>query len=193
MLDRSLRIILPVLLVLTPFVAAGGDGSISSLQPPWKFMSFTSGEPRETEEIEGAWKLTNLQEIKIRNDLETSGIPSFYNWERMLRKLEHSIISVKVVCRRSAMVCLEALAIVNPDDVRSSSAPPRLEAKMNIWNIVEYSSQELLATYYDGCYNNAVTVNLASETAVKVGVAIDGSPCHMGFTNKTVVYELTDG
>ena len=37
---------------------AAGDGSISSLRPYAKFLSFLKGaEPREVEEIEGCWVL----------------------------------------------------------------------------------------------------------------------------------------
>jgi hypothetical protein len=173
---------------------AGGKGSISSLRPYAKFLSFLKrSEPREVEEIEGAWVLKNIDEIKLRSDLDNDPLYGQPRWNMQLQSLKHTINSVQVRCIRSAGKCYEAIASVNTDEIENSKAPPGLEAQINIWEIKDYNANQLIATYYDGCYNYTVTIDINQETALKVGVAIENSPCHRGFTNKTVVYELKGG
>ncbi len=187
-------IILFLLIVIAVSANAGGDGSILSLSSYAKFLSFLKGsEPREVEEIEGAWVLKNIDEIKLRTDLDNDPLFGRPRWNMQLRSLKHTINSVKVRCIRSTGKCYEAIASVNSDEIDNSKAPPELKADINVWDIKDYSANKLLATYYDGCYNYTVTIDTDRETALKVGIAIEDSPCHRGFTNKTVVYELEGG
>lgn len=190
----SYTIILFILILIAVSANAGGDGSISSLRPYAKFLSFLKGsEPREVEEIEGTWMLKNIDEIKLRADLDNDPLYGRPRWNMQLRSLKHTINSVKVRCIRSTGKCYEAVASVNPDEIDNSKAPPELKAHINVWEIKDYSANQLLATYYDGCYNYTVTIDTNRETVLKIGVATENSPCHRGFTNKTVVYELNGG
>ena len=134
-----------------------------------------------------------MEEIKLRSNLDNDPIYGRPRWNMQLRSLKRTINSVQVRCIKSAGKCYEAIASVNPDEIENSKAPPELKAQINIWKIKDYSADQIIATYYDGCYNYTVTIDINQETALRVGVAIENSPCHRGFTNKTVVYELKGG
>jgi len=190
----SYAMFLVALFVITIPADAGGNGSISSLRPHPKFLSFLKKPPlREIEEIEGTWILKNIDAIKLRADLGNNPLEGFPRWNRQLRSIKYSINSVQIRCMRSSNKCYEAIASVNTDEIKYSKAPPLLDARVNIWEIQDYSDSQIIATYDDGCYDYTVTISIHEETAQKVGIAPKNSACHRGFTNNTVVYELGGG
>jgi len=194
---RSLKLLssLTLLFILIfSFVSvyAAGDSSILSLKPYAKFLSFYEGEkPREIEEIEGTWALKNIDEIKLlpKFDDDELGLKK-RRWERRLASLKKNINSVHVRCIKSTWKCYESIASINTDDIENSILPPRLEALLNIWTVKSYHTNQIIATYYDCCHNYTITIDIKTETVLKTGIATEYSPCHRGFTNKTLVYEL---